>query len=79
MTILLSLVSVRPGGTTIGSILGFGRIDIVSVLLGMLKGAAKGGKYDELVRNVVVCGSGTGEGLYQVTLSPTLISTLCGE
>jgi hypothetical protein len=29
--------------------------------------------------NVTVCGSGTGEGLYHVTLSPTLTWTLWGE
>jgi hypothetical protein len=46
MTVLLSLVSVGPGGKTIGSTLGFGRIDTVSVLLGILKGAVNGRKYD---------------------------------
>lgn len=49
MTVLLSLASLGPGGKIMGSTLGSGRIETIGISLGIVNGAASGGKYGNMI------------------------------
>src|ERR671911_1333412 len=69
-----------PGGlgTIRGSTLGFGTRALNSVVLGIAKGAANGGKRSLCFIKVTECGSPTSVGLIQVIVCPASIAAFCG-
>jgi hypothetical protein len=68
-------------GVIAGSLFEFGTIGANMFVIGVGKANGSTTCAIDLLSNtkVTVCGSGTGVGLYHVTLSPDLISTWFGE